>query len=206
MSTRPGPSLSRGRMRGVRESRIPWQRKPAENLRQAVLAKPLMQTSVARLRAQDRTSCTSVVIRSKSRCGLRTPPAIAARAPPWPWPSTPGGPPGRFGHIGCSDSAAPPGYARECSLAHAVLWRGSGIMAALGLRGHRWPPLDAISLSRVNHVWQDARRTRFFPSLPTPRHGSLGWYLISWLSLFTPHSPITDLIATATTRFCIGAR
>ena len=39
------------------------------------------------------------------------------------------------------------------------------IVAALGLRVHRWPPLDAFLLSQANHVPQDARGTRFFQTM-----------------------------------------
>jgi hypothetical protein len=39
------------------------------------------------------------------------------------------------------------------------------MVAAWGLRVHRWPPLDAFVLSQANHVPKDARGTRFFQTM-----------------------------------------
>ena len=198
--------------------------------------------------AQDRTSCTSVVIKTRSRCGLTTPPSHSrdgtASAMRHPHPAAhqlhpqlvgldvlqvhlavldhvlmhplavlagtgqPGGhgaliqaeggddgldrtavaqqgqhhvsprpPPlqavegralgGREGLAtgGAADSAGPLGYARECSLPLLASGRAVLIVAELGLRVHRWPPLDAFLLSQANHVPKDARRTRFFQTM-----------------------------------------
>jgi hypothetical protein len=61
-------------------------------------------------------------------------------------------------------------------LAHLPSDRALGIVAELGLRVHRWPPLDATLQARASHVRKDARRTRLFSSHQTLHHGSLGWY------------------------------
>src|SRR5258705_266135 len=93
---------------------------------------------MARLRPQDRTSCTSVVIKTRLRWGLMTPPSQSR------------------------DGTAMHAYVPLPHLASgwAVL-----IVAELGLRVHRWPPLDAFLLSQANHVPKDARGTRFFQTM-----------------------------------------
>jgi hypothetical protein len=49
--------------------------------------------------------------------------------------------------------------------------RARWVVAALGVRVHRRPPVDAILPSRAHHVRQEARRTRFFANHQPPHHG-----------------------------------
>ena len=59
----------------------------------------------------------------------------------------------------------------DVPLSHLASGTAVRVMAELGLRVHRWPPLNVILLSQVRHVQQDARRTRFFSSVQSCHHG-----------------------------------
>jgi hypothetical protein len=57
------------------------------------------------------------------------------------------------------------------ALPHLPSGRALEVMAAWGLRVHRWPPLDVLLHAQAKHIRQDARRTRLFSSHQTPHHG-----------------------------------